>query len=204
MSSYLIADAETSGLFRYDQPADAPGQPRLAQIGLIFATPELEIEAEHEFMIKPVDWQMSEEAAGITGLTTEMLLEHGVDVTDPMKLYAAGIDADRVVCGHNVSFDVKMMRAELRRLGMDDRYIRTRTICTMQASRPICKLPSNKVPKLHEACEFFGIEQPQKHSALADARSALSLMRKLREIGALPFPRHPLDGKRKRGRERIS
>jgi DNA polymerase III epsilon subunit-like protein len=165
---------------------------------MIFADKNLAIEAEHEFLIKPTDWEMVGEAAEITGLTTEILREQGIELAEPMKLYASGLDAGRVVVGHSVSFDVKMMRAELRRCGMDDRYIRTRTICTMQGSRAICKIPNangkgTKVPKLEEAATFFGIDQPKKHSALADAHTCLGILRKLHEINAMPAPKSPLD-----------
>lgn len=198
--SYLILDCETSSLFRYDLPADAEGQPRLAQIGMIFVRPDLTIEAEHEFLIKPDGWEMSEEAAAITGLTTERLLADGVDIRPALDLYAAGLDAGRVVVGHNCSFDAKMLRAELRRSGMDDRYIRTRTICTMQAfygKKSPVKIPKANgkggAPMLTDCCSFFGIDLPKAHSALDDARGAHGLLLKLRELNSLPAPKSPVD-----------
>jgi DNA polymerase III epsilon subunit-like protein len=199
MPHYLICDCESSGLFNYDKPADAPGQPRIAQIGLIFVSHDFKIEAEHEFLIKPEGWEMSEEAAKVTGLTTEYLKEHGGPIADALALYNAGIDARRVVVGHNVDYDVKCLRGENRRAGLDDRYMATRTLCTMRASTDICQIPPNgnrggyKWPKLSEACLFFGIEQPAAHSALADARSAYQILLKLVELGALPEPKSPYD-----------
>jgi hypothetical protein len=35
--NYLALDTEGSGLFDFTKPADAPGQPRLAAIGMILA-----------------------------------------------------------------------------------------------------------------------------------------------------------------------
>ncbi len=199
MPRYLICDVETSGLFDYSKPADAPGQPRVAQIGMIFVNNDLEIEAEHEFLIRPEGWEMSEEAAKITGLTTEILKEKGGAITDALALYNAGIDARRIIVGHNVEYDTKAMRAENRRAGLEDRYMQTRTICTMKASTELCKIPpagnrgGYKWPKLSEACVHFGIPQPGGHTALDDARSAFAIMMELVKRGALPEPKNPYD-----------
>lgn len=202
--SYLVCDVETSGLFRYDLRADAPGQPRLAQLGMILVRPDFTVEAEHGFTIKPNGWEMQPEAAEVTGLTTEKLLAEGVDIAPALELYAEALDAGRVVVGHNVLFDVKMMRAEMRLGGFDDRYLRTRTICTMQAfygKKSPVKIPKANgkggAPMLTDCCTFFGIELPQAHSALDDARGALGLLRKLSELNSLPAPKAPLDKYRK-------
>lgn len=202
MPHYLFLDTENNGLFDYSRPADAPGQPRVAQVGLLFVNHKYEIEGEHEFLIRPEGWEMTPEATVVNGITTEMLREHGVPIKEALDLYANGIDARRVISGFNISFDMKGMRAESRRNGMDDRYLQTRNLCLMWATRSIVGAVDSrgkvKVPSLQEACAFFKIEQPQAHSALADARSAYQLMLKLVERGALPEPKSPYDRKAKK------
>lgn len=198
MPHYLILDCENTGLFDYSKAADAPGQPRVCQVGMIFVNPAHEIEAEYEFLIKPEGWSMTSEATAINGITDEILREKGVPISEPLQLYGAGLDARRVVVGHNVLFDLKCMRAELRREGMDDRYLATRSICTMFGSRDICRVPTKtgkgfKNPKLEEACKALGIEQVAGHTALSDARSALAIMRHMIAMGRLPEPRNPYD-----------
>lgn len=198
--SYLVCDVEASGLFDYSQAADAEGQPRLAQLGMIFVRPDLTIEAEHEFLIRADGWEMHAEASAVTGITTERLIAEGVDVGPALELYAAGIDAGRVVVGHNVAYDIKVMRAEMRMRAMDDRYIRTRTICTMQAfygKKSPVRIPKANgkggAPMLTDCCSFFGIDLPKAHSALDDARGAHGLLLKLRELNSLPAPKSPID-----------
>lgn len=74
---YAILDTEGNGLFRYKDeagrsvPADADGQPRLAEIVLIFADADLKIEREYQAYIKPVGWEMTPGATAVNGLTTE-------------------------------------------------------------------------------------------------------------------------------------
>lgn len=201
MPHYLFLDTETSGLFDYSKPADAPGQPRAAQIGMIFVNHAFEIEAEHEFLIRPEGWEMEEEATKVTGLTTEHLKANGVPIGEALQLYQSGIAARRVVAGFNVQFDLKIGRAELRRAGFEDNYLQTRNLCLMWATRAMVGARGAngavKIPTLKEACAFFDIEQPAAHSALADARSAYQIMLKLVERGALPEPKSPYDKKAK-------
>lgn len=203
MPHYLVVDSETTSLFNYDLPADAPGQPRLAQLGMIHVNHKFEIESAHEFLIKPDGWEMSAEATEKTGLTTEYLIEHGQPIIEALALYEAAIVARRAIVGFNVQFDLKQMRAELRRASMEDHYLQTRNLCMMWATRSIVGATDAKgkvkIPSLQEACAFFGIEQPHAHSALADAHSAYQLMLKLVERGALPEPKSPYDrGPKKR------
>lgn len=207
MPHYMIVDCETSHLFDYEKDADASGQPRLAQLGLIHVGTDMREEARHEFLIKPEGWEMSAEATEKTGLTTQYLKDHGMPIADALALYRAGIEARRVIVGFNVQFDLKMMRAELRRAGHDDSYLETRNICLMWGSRAIVNALDArgkvKIPKLEEACAFFGIEQPQAHSALADADSAYKIMQRLLVMGKLPTPKSPYDKKAKKPKAKL-
>ena len=53
---YLVLDTESSGLFDYTKPADAPGQPRMAALAMINCDENLEIEAQSNFLIRPEGW----------------------------------------------------------------------------------------------------------------------------------------------------
>lgn len=203
--TYIFLDTETSGLMDFKKPADAPGQPRVCQIGLILVNDSLEIESEVEHLIRPEGWTFdnSSEAAKINGLTHERLMDEGIDIKNVLREYIDAIEAKRIVAGHNCSFDMKMMRAELRHVGYPDMYMQTRSLCTMWGSRDAVGIPAKngrgfKLPKLIEACQFFGIEQPDAHSALADAKSALEILRKLREIGKMPAYADPYDDRPKK------
>jgi DNA polymerase III epsilon subunit-like protein len=202
--SYVVLDTETSGLMDFKKPADAPGQPRVCQIGLIFVDGDLVTEREVEHLIKPNGWSLDNncEAAKVNGLTQEKLEADGVDIRDLLREYGSAIDERRIVVGHNCSFDMKLMRAEMRFAGFPDRYMQTKSICTMWGSRDIVGILAKngrgfKIPKLSEACAYFGIEQPETHTALADARSALEILRKLRDAGKMPAYSDPYDKSKK-------
>ncbi len=197
--NYICVDTEGNGLFDYKKPADAPGQPRMAAVGLILCNEALEIEEEHGFLIKPEGWTFDDEseAAKVNGLTHARLMAEGVDVREPLRLYGAAIDQRRIVVGFNVSHDLKTLRAELRYVGFPDRYMQTRYIDCMNGCRKQVDARTadgkKKAPKLAEACTYFGIEQDSGHTGIGDAHSALAILRKLRDLGQMPAFTDPYD-----------
>lgn len=190
---YAIIDTETSGLFDFSKPADAEGQPRLAHLAMILTDGELAEVDFIEFFIRPDGWEMSDEVAAIHGLTTEKLNKIGVPIADALAAYAKAIDGGHVIVTFNAQYDTKVMRGEMRRAEIDDRFERTPNICVMRALTDICKVPRAKgkgfkFPKLAEACAHFEIVPTGAHTADADARACLALFRKLHEAGACPAP----------------
>lgn len=191
---YLIIDTETSGLFDFSQPADGDGQPRMASLAMIFLDEKMEPEMELSMLIKPVGWTMNAEASAINGLTDEILNKDGVLIADALNQYVGAVDDGHIVVAFNSQFDTKVLRGELRRAGMDDRFEKTPTICTMRASTELVKAPKKtgrgfKFPKLEEACKYFGITNEGAHSALHDARACVQIMRCLKTVNALPEPK---------------
>lgn len=195
---FAILDCETSGLPKYNLPADDPAQPHVAAVALILVDEQFKIEREYEALIRPEGWEMEPGATAVNGLSTEHLLENGIPVLSALPVYTDAIDEGRVIVAHNCRFDTKCMRGELRRANIDDRFDKTRTICTMQACVGVVKAaPTNsmmaggrktfKMPKLAEAYRhFFKRDFDFPHSALADARACLEIFRKLNEIGCCP------------------
>lgn len=199
--NYLSADTEGSGLFDFSKPADAPGQPRMAAIGMIFADDDLIETGRHSFLIRPDGWTFDDnsEAAKVNGLTHERLMDEGVPAIQALEIYSAGIAERRIVVGHNVTHDMKMLRAEMRIAGLPDLFMQTRHICTMWGSRSIVGAidarGKTKIPKLEEACAFFGIEleAPGAHTGIGGAERALQILRCLRDRDAMPPYKDPYE-----------
>jgi DNA polymerase III subunit epsilon len=187
---YVFFDVEASRLFNFELAADAPGQPRAAQIGMIFVDENRQITSRHEWLIKPRGWMMSAEATEITGLTTEHLEQNGGPIEEALDLYVRAIEARKIIAGWNTTYDLKVMRAELRHAGREDLFMRTRSMDLMRSARPVVKALDIrgrvKAPRLEEACAHFGIEQPQKHSALADALDSYTIWERLIEMQIVP------------------
>ena len=190
---YAVINTETSGLFDFSKPADAEGQPRLAHLCMIFVDADLKEEGVADYLIKPEGWTMTPEAEKINHLSTALLMEKGVSIVNALSAYATAIDEGRIIVAFNAQFDTKVMRGEMRRSKIDDRFERTPNICVMRPLTEICAIPKAKgkgfkFPKLSEAMAHFKIEQSGAHLADGDARAALELFRVLRKIGACPEP----------------
>lgn len=192
MTKYLVIDTEGSGLFDYKQPADAPGQPRLASLAMLYVGETMECDLVYHSFIKPDGWEMNLEATKVNGLTMEFLRENGRPVAEVLERYRAAVqDEGRTVVAHNSQHDAKQLRAELRRAGMPDLFEITKNICTMRALTDVCKIPPKgnrggyKWPSLSEACVFFGFTDLGDHSAKNDAFACYRLLRKLHELGLL-------------------
>lgn len=191
---YACFDTEGTGLFNYKEPADAPGQPRMASLAILYVNEALEIEREYSVFIRPDvnDYTMTEGAQKAHGLTVEFLNERGIPVTEALNEYLSAIDNGRIMVAHNSQHDMKQLRAELRRAGMQDRFEDSPNICTMRAMTEVCKIPPKgnrggyKWPALSEALLFIGSENLGDHSAINDAKGALELLRYMKKNGLMP------------------
>lgn len=191
--NYAVIDTEGSGLFDFRKPADAPGQPRMAALGLILVNDKFEVEEKHIWLVKPEGWifDNNSDAAQKNGLTHELLMEQGVDVRIPLRAVGDAIDARRIWVGFNAPHDMKTYRAEARMVGYPDRYMQTRHICVMQGCRQLVDARTadgrKKAPRLEEACTHFGIDQGDAaHTGLGDAESAYQILLRLRDAGCVP------------------
>lgn len=77
---------------------------------------------------------------------------------------------DRVVVGHNVSFDLRMLGSEYTRLTIDLPPVPS--LCTMRLAYKLG--PSSR--KLKDCCLFYGVEPRNWHSALDDACATFDLL----------------------------
>ena len=190
---YAVIDTETSGLFDFSKPAEAEGQPRLASLAIILLDENFVETKRYDIFIKPDGWTMGAEAAAINGLTNEILNERGIPIASALSVYNVILDKGCSIVAFNAQFDTKVMRGELRRAGLPDRFETTPNICVMRASTDIVKAPKKsgsgyKFPKLSEACAHFGIKLSEQHTAMGDAEAAAEVFRKLKALGACPDP----------------
>lgn len=198
---YAVIDTENNGLFRFKEadgtpvPADAPGQPRLAQLGVIMLDDDLQEIDSLTLYVKPDGWTMPQgpgTAGEVNGLTDEFLMEHGTPIGIVLEQYLRVLDAGYSLAAYNAQHDLKQMRAELRRAGLDDRFNTTPNVCLMRAAMSLKVKKANGGggwPSLADCCAHFGIERHGEHTADGDARDALGILRHLHRLDALPEAR---------------
>lgn len=187
--SYVVIDCETNGLMDYKRPADADGQPRVAEFAAILLDDNGEVEAEFQRYVQPDGWTMSPETTEINGLTTEFLQRHGAPIAAVLDAYEGHILAGRSVIAYG---------AQYRRATRDDLFERTPNICLMRSARPFAKQIGREIikaggnnkgwPKLSDLCAFLDVIQGKEHGALEDARSTAECFRRMLAAGFSPTP----------------
>jgi DNA polymerase-3 subunit epsilon len=188
---YMVIDTEGSGLFDFKRPADAEGQPRLAEFAFALLDEDLFVTRETQMFVKPDGWEMTPESTEVNGLTTEFLETHGVPVHNVLDLYTKHVLEGYAIVAHNAQHDCKTMRAELRRVGMDDLFEQTPSVCTMRGAMPfkIKKLNGKGgFPGLKDVCAHFDVPQPKEHDALSDVQSTVRIFREMVLAGFKPEP----------------
>ena len=199
MEKYLVFDVETTGLFDFSKPADGVDQPRLAHMNYIIADADGAFVEQRDFIIKPDHTWTDKHFADLENpsnpnpLTRAILEEKGVPVLAALTDYSNAILDGLYPTAYNAQFDCKVMRAELRRAGMDDLFEKTQNVCVMRPMTSVCKIPNTnrggfKWPKLSEALDHIGHTLENAHSADADTEGARKVLRWLINANLLPEP----------------
>lgn len=182
---FCVIDTEGSGLFDFKAPADAPGQPRLAELAMVLLKEDLSIEEEYRSLVKPDGWEMHPDATAINGLTTQRLLEEGQPIDIVLNVYQQAIREGYAIAAFNAQHDCKTMRAEFRRIGRDDLFTETKNVCLMRKSKGVIPRPDGKAswPKLDHCRAFLNLTTEGAHRAGADAMVAVHVLRYLHSKG---------------------
>lgn len=160
----LFFDTETTGLPNWKEPSDDPNQP---------------FETWRDIVNPGVS--IPDEMAALHGITTEIAIEKGITPADMLTSFLRLASKATLIVGHNISFDIRMMRIQAARLTGEKWEPAVPTFCTMKQSTNHCRIlaptPRHaehwKWPQLGEAVRhFFGEDLPQAHSALADCAAA--------------------------------
>ena len=189
---YLFFDTETTGLPKnYNAPSSDLDNwsPRLVQLGWIMQNERKEVLSMGNFIIKPDGFEIPKASSDVHGITTERALAEGEDLKKIVYMFLGAARLADVIVGHNISYDMHIMGAEMiRTLGQD--YIEKRpTICTMQSSIEFCKIPGKfgfKYPKLQELHKkLFDKEFEDAHNAFADINATAECFWEMKKQGII-------------------
>mgnify|MGYP003339884291 CR=1 FL=1 len=183
--NFLFLDTETTGLPDWRSPSDAPHQPHVIQaVGLLTDEDGNELE-EWQTLIAPGPGAvMAPEAEAAHGISLQRALAEGIHLADAWQSFVSLVDRANGIIGHNISFDIRIMRiAGARATGLKwECPLPSR--CTMRMATPIINLPPTakmvaagfnkpKNPNLTECVRyFFDEDHSGAHDALADVRAS--------------------------------
>lgn len=200
---YLFFDTETTGVPRnYKAPiTDLDNWPRLVQLGWILCDKQgNELQTGND-IIKPVGFIIPEAASNVHKITTVIAMLKGQDLRQVLNKFISVSKQAKVLVGHNVSFDINIVGAELLRIKSDYSIANKTNIDTMLKSINYCAIPSGyaygdkyKWPKLQELHKkLFGHEFEDAHDAMADIRATKKCFFEMKRIGLIIEESHTLD-----------
>ena len=172
----LYFDTETSGFINKKLANDDKKQAWIVQIGFIYEV-DNNILNQGCFLINSEGRIIHPGAQKVHKISTELTDLYGISekyIADILKYFLFNSD---LIVGHNISFDLDMLKMLLARNGYlisDDIYLKIPIICTMKASTNLCKLPGKygyKWPKLTELYDFLFQESFPAHDALEDIKA---------------------------------
>ena len=158
---FVVLDTETTGTLKAD---------RIVEIALVAFKGDEVIE-EWSTLINP---QRDVGKTNIHGITASMVSSAPIFADVVNDIFR--IINNRVLVAHNLGFDARMLIQEFNRANTQGDI--GKGFCTMTAARRL--LPSDK-SSLSDACNEFGINIIDAHSALGDCKMTMELFNHLSE-----------------------
>lgn len=188
---YLFFDTETTGLPKnWKAPiTDLNNWPRMIQIAWILCNEDgKRIEAE-DYIIKPENFKIPLDASRVHGISTEKAITEGKDLELILTKFNELVEEAEYIVAHNISFDEKILGAELLRKNIKSDFAKKKKLCTMKSSTNYCKLSGPygyKWPKLSELhIKLFGEDFDEAHDASVDINATEKCFWEMRKIGLI-------------------
>lgn len=188
---YLFFDTETTGLpVDYNAPSsNLSNWPRMVQLSWILTDGSGKELRTCDYIIKPKGFTIPVTASRLNGITTERANKEGFDLEIVLSLFLADLNLSKVIVGHNIDFDKKIVGAELIRAGKEDVITSKKSICTMKESVTFCKLPGRygfKYPTLQDLhFKLFGCSFDGAHDSANDVSATVKCFWKMKSLGIL-------------------
>lgn len=178
MANILFFDTETTGIpLDYKaSPTDSENWPRLVQLGWILTNESGQILKEGNRIVRPDGFDIPTAASDIHRITTARALAEGLPLSAVITEFTTDLQTVGRVVGHNLSFDLHIVAAEMYRLGLDyHQLFDLPNTCTMLSTIDYCAIPGAygyKWPKLQELhMQLFGVGFHEAHDAMIDIRA---------------------------------
>lgn len=191
----LFFDTECSNLPEWKLPSDDPRQPHLLQFAAILAHEDgTEVET-FSTLVKPYPGCIiGEEAFKAHGITIRKATDEGMDGSETTDRFFGMLSRATKVIGHNVTFDLRIMRIHTTRSHGVKWDCPLPYVCTMRSAAPIINLPPTpkmiaagfnkpKAPNLGECMKhFFNEDLEGAHDALVDVRACKRVFHAIQDL----------------------
>jgi len=191
INMYLFFDTETTGLPKnWKAPVtDLNNWPRMIQVAWILCDNEGNRIESYGCIIKPENFSIPIESSRIHGISTEKAMNEGENLEEVLSKFNELVEKSNFIIAHNISFDEKIIGAELLRKRIHSNFEGKRKLCTMKSSTNYCRISGNygyKWPKLSELhIKLFGVDFDEAHDASVDINATEKCFWKMRKIGLI-------------------
>ena len=177
---FLVFDTETTGLpKKWNAPvSDSNNWPRCVQLAWQLHDAKGDLISNHSYLIKPENFTIPFEAEKIHGISTDLALETGKNLTEVLELFIKDYNKSGFLVGHNVKFDINIIGAELCRVGHPIDITKKDVLDTCsELTAQVTKLPGGrggkyKYPTLIEIYSILFQEKfNEAHNASADVEA---------------------------------
>ncbi len=190
---YLVFDTETTGLPQnFNAPvSDSNNWPRMVQIAWQLHDDLGNLIENQDYIIKPEGYDIPFNASRIHGITTKLAQEEGRDLAEVLEEFKAVMAKAKVVVGHNVDFDYKIVGAEFFRKKIENNLQELPKADTMILGTDFTAIPTGKggkfkSPKLEELYEkLYGEKFDEAHNAAADVNATAQVFFEMMRIGVI-------------------
>lgn len=190
---YLIFDTETTGLPRnFNAPlSDSDNWPRMVQIAWQLHDENGNLIENQDYIIKPEGYDIPFNATRIHGISTKMAKEEGRDLQEVLAEFKEVLTKAKIVAGHNIDFDYKIVGAEFFRKDMENTLEKIPQADTMEIGTDFCQLGGGKngkykSPKLTELYEkLYNEKFDEAHNAAADVNATAQVFFEMMRVGVV-------------------
>lgn len=188
---YLFFDTETTGLPKnWKAPVTHLNNwPRMIQIAWIFCDEKGNRIEMDDFIIKPENFIIPTDAERVHGISTEKAKNEGEELETVLLKFNKLVKQADYIVAHNISFDEKIVGAELLRKNIKNDFFQRKKLCTMKASTNYCKIHGPygwKWPKLSELhVKLFGANFDEAHDASVDISATEKCFWEMKKLGII-------------------
>ena len=185
---YLFFDTETTGLPKKKHASmhRVANWPRIVELGWVLTDTQGTVVEEEGLLVRPDGFTVPAASTAIHGITTGQATEQGAEIREVLVRFLLALQQSELICGHHISFDHRVVGAELVRAGMPVDLLDRPRFCTMEASKTFCRPVAGHHPHplslsalyLHLFNEPF----TGAHRALADAKACAACFFAIRDL----------------------
>jgi DNA polymerase III epsilon subunit-like protein len=166
----MVLDTETTGFYERDI---------VLQLSYIIFNPKHTLKKFDHYV--KIDPKVKISNSNIHGITNKICETKGIPISDILNMFCEDLKICKALIGHNLQFDIRMLKSEFNRLSLNSDILTTKTIeDTMVLGRE--KYPKGTKMKLGDLHKLeLNTEMENAHNALYDVIATMNVYKSLKK-----------------------